>query len=170
MWEVTAGDAAGTERLGELLGGLVRPGDVILLSGDLGAGKTTFTRGLARGAGVAEPVTSPTFTLLHEYAGRLPVYHFDLYRWPPGEDPAELGLPEYLYGDGVTVVEWPALLGRWTPEAYLGIDLRFAPAGRLLAVRGVGERGSILEEAFREAAGAAGTPAGTVRRGGGAGC
>lgn len=153
VWETTTCDAAGTERLGEMLGGLVGPGDVVLLSGDLGAGKTTFTRGLARGAGVAEPVTSPTFTLLHEYQGRLPVYHFDLYRWPEEEDLAELGLPEYLYGDGVTVVEWADRLGRWMPESHLAVELLFAPAGRLLTVRGAGERGDALSEAFRQAAG-----------------
>ncbi len=153
MWETTTGDAAATERLGEVLGGLVRPGDVILLSGDLGAGKTTFTRGVARGAGVTEPVTSPTFTLLHEYQGSLPVYHVDLYRWPAGEDLAELGLPEYLYGDGVTVVEWPAMLGRWTPEAYLSVDLSLAPGGHRLRIHGAGQRGRALEERLREVAG-----------------
>ncbi len=153
MWETRAGDAAATERLGELLGGLVRPGDVVLLWGDLGAGKTTFARGLARGAGVAEPVTSPTFTLLHEYQGRFPVYHCDLYRWREGEDLTELGLPEYLYGEGVTVVEWPERLGAWTPGSYLAVELHFAPEGRRLAVRGAGERGSALAEAFRQAAG-----------------
>lgn len=153
MWEVATGSAAETERLGETLGGLLRPGDVVLLAGDLGAGKTTFTRGVARGAGVRGPVTSPTFTLLHEYdGGRLPVYHCDLYRWPEGGDLSELGLPEYLYGEGVTVVEWPSALGRWVPEAYLGVKLLLESAGRRLRVHGVGERGVTLEAALREAA------------------
>jgi tRNA threonylcarbamoyladenosine biosynthesis protein TsaE len=151
LWEARAGDAAATERLGELVGGLVRPGDVILLQGDLGAGKTTFARGLARGAGVAEPVTSPSFTLIHEYAGRLPVYHCDLYRWPEREDLTELGLREYLHGDGVTVVEWPERLGAWTPGSHLAVEVRFAPEGRRLVVQGAGERGKALAEAFRQA-------------------
>lgn len=153
MFEVAAADAPATERLGEVLGGLVRPGDVVLLSGDLGAGKTTFTRGLARGAGVAEPVTSPTFTLLHEYAGRLPVFHFDLYRWREEDDLAELGVGDYLYGDGVAVVEWPGALGGWAPSSCLNVELRFAPEGRQILVSGAGERGDDLAEEFRKAVG-----------------
>jgi tRNA threonylcarbamoyladenosine biosynthesis protein TsaE len=154
VFEVTTAGAAETERLGEALGRLVVPGDVILLSGDLGAGKTTFTRGLARGAGVSEPVTSPSFTLLHEYAGRLPVYHFDLYRLTAEEELAELGLMEYLYGDGVAVVEWPALLGRQTPPDHLALDLLLAPGDvRRLTVHGAGKRGAELEEGLREGAG-----------------
>lgn len=153
MWETFTADAAATERLGAELGGLVRPGDVVLLSGDLGAGKTTFARGLGRGLGVREPVTSPTFTILHQYAGRCPVYHFDLYRWPAGEDLAEVGLPDFLYDDGVSVVEWPALLGRWAPREHLAVDLFLAPEGRRLAVRGEGERGLALEQGLRQAAG-----------------
>lgn len=153
MWEVATKSAAETERLGETLGGLVRPGDVVLLSGDLGAGKTTFTRGLARGVGVRGPVTSPTFTLIHEYdGGRLPVYHCDLYRWPEGEDLSGLGLPEYLYGEGVTVVEWPSALGRWVPEEHLGVELRLDGTGRRLRIQGAGERGAALEADLREAA------------------
>lgn len=85
----------------------LRPGDVIALTGDLGAGKTHFSKGLVAGLGSAEDVTSPTFTLVHEYhAGRLPVYHFDFYRI---DDPAELigiGWDEYLDSDGVVIVEW----------------------------------------------------------------
>lgn len=170
MWEITTADAAETERLGELLGELVQAGDAVLLSGDLGAGKTTFTRGLARGVKVRQPVTSPTFTLLHEYdGGRLPVYHFDLYRWPPGDDLAELGLPDYLYDEGVTVVEWPSALGSWTPADYVGVELLLDPAGRRLRFHGVGERGIGLAEALREAAHAVGRP-GPDRAGGGARC
>ncbi|HHW14624.1 MAG TPA: tRNA (adenosine(37)-N6)-threonylcarbamoyltransferase complex ATPase subunit type 1 TsaE [Firmicutes bacterium] len=170
MWEKETRSAVETERLGQLLGELVRPGDVVLLSGDLGAGKTTFTRGLARGAGVTEPVTSPTFTLLHQYAGRLPVYHCDLYRWPPAEDLSELGLPEYLSGDGVTVVEWPSPLGRWTPAEYLEVELRLSPPGRRLAVKGHGARGRELEEGFRRATEGEGAAGGGPGAGGEAGC
>lgn len=169
-WSTESGSAEETERLGEALGGLVRPGDAVLLSGDLGAGKTTFTRGLARGAGVREPVTSPTFTLLHEYAGWLPVYHCDLYRWPPEGDLAELGLPEYLYGDGVMVVEWPSLLGRWTPAEHLEVELRLAAAGRRLTVEGHGRRGRELAEEFRRAVEAAERARGGSGEEGGARC
>ena len=95
-----------TRLLGERLGGLLQAGDVVLLHGTLGAGKTALTQGIGRGLGVTETVNSPTFTLLKEHAGRLPLYHFDLYRL---DDPAEvetLGFEQYFEGDGVCVVEW----------------------------------------------------------------
>ena len=104
---VTTAHADETVALGRFLGTKVQPGWVIGLSGDLGAGKTTFTRGLAEGAG-ADPagVTSPTFTFLHVYAGRLPVYHLDLYRLDSEAQVRDLGVDEYIGGDGVAVVEW----------------------------------------------------------------
>lgn len=146
--EITTGTAGETERLGEEVARLLQPGDAVLLSGDLGAGKTTFTRGLARGLGAAGPVTSPTFTLMHQYDGRLPVYHFDLYRLEEAGDLAELGLAEFLYGDGVAVVEWPDLLGEWRPHDCLEVAFRLDPAGRRLVVQGRGERGRRLEAAL----------------------
>jgi tRNA threonylcarbamoyladenosine biosynthesis protein TsaE len=106
---------AETVSLGKRLGELAKAGWVIGLSGDLGAGKTTFTRGLAEGAG-ADPagVTSPTFTFLHVYAGRIPVYHLDLYRLDSESQVRDLGVDEFVGGDGVAVVEWfenvPALM------------------------------------------------------------
>ncbi|MGE5508810.1 MAG: tRNA (adenosine(37)-N6)-threonylcarbamoyltransferase complex ATPase subunit type 1 TsaE [Chitinophagales bacterium] len=148
MFELLTAAAPETERLGERLAELLQPGDAVLLSGDLGAGKTTFTRGLARGLGAAQPVTSPTFTLMHEYDGRLPVYHFDLYRLERGSDLAELGLAEFLYGQGVAVVEWPDLLGEWRPDDCLSLEFRLDPAGRRVVVEGRGTRGRALEEAL----------------------
>ena len=88
--------------------GLCQPGTVIRLHGDLGAGKTTWIRGLAAAVGALDEVTSPTFALLHEYrSGQLPVYHWDLYRLNAGTDWSVLELPEQLPGDGITVIEWP---------------------------------------------------------------
>ncbi len=104
-------DPADTERLAAELAAGLEPGDVVLVSGDLGAGKTTFVRGAARALGVTEPVTSPTFTIGQRYAGRMPVSHLDLYRLagPDGglgdEDPALLD--DYLTPDAVSFVEWP---------------------------------------------------------------
>lgn len=97
-----------TRRLGELLGSLVARPTLIWLAGDLGAGKTCFTQGLGQGLGVPaeEPVTSPSYTLMNHYQGRLPLYHFDLYRLSHPDDLEDLGFAEYLDGDGVTVVEW----------------------------------------------------------------
>ena len=96
-----------TEALGERLAACLRPGDVIAYTGDLGAGKTAFTRGLARGLGVSERVTSPTFTLVNEYeGGRLPLFHFDLYRMGSSEELFDIGWEDYLARGGVCAVEW----------------------------------------------------------------
>lgn len=111
--------------LGRTLGRLLGPGDVVALGGDLGAGKTVLARGIAEGLEVdpAEGVSSPSFTLVHEYAGRVPVFHIDLYRL---EDPAEvmrLGLEEYVEGPGVSVVEWAERAGALLPDKHLAISL-----------------------------------------------
>lgn len=121
-------DLAATVALGRRLGGLAAAGDVITLSGELGSGKTTLTQAIALGLGVPaeQPVTSPTFALLHEYQGRLPLYHLDLYRLAKEEELAELGLEEYLYGEGVCVVEWPDRLAGLLPPERLEIALAFA--------------------------------------------
>ena len=102
--------AAGRER-----GLAARAGDVLALSGDLGAGKTQFVKGVVAGAGSMAEVTSPTFTVIHEYGdGRLPIYHFDFYRIESAEDALRIGLDDYLFGDGLCVIEWadrfPALM------------------------------------------------------------
>jgi tRNA threonylcarbamoyladenosine biosynthesis protein TsaE len=95
-----------TRALGRALGELARAGDVILLEGALGAGKTAFTQGIGLGLGVAATINSPTFTILKEYEGRLPLYHFDLYRLDEPDELYELGFEDYFSGDGVCVVEW----------------------------------------------------------------
>lgn len=98
-----------TRTLAAALGALLMPGDTLCLIGDLGAGKTTFTQGLARGLGLPpeEPVNSPTFTLLAEHpGGRVPLYHFDVYRLPDSTGLYDLAFDEYLSGDGVVVIEW----------------------------------------------------------------
>lgn len=93
--------------LGRRMAALLRRGDVLALAGDLGAGKTHFTKGLAEGLGVEGDVTSPTFTLIHEYpGGRLPLFHIDLYRLEDADEALGIGLDDYLEGDGVTVIEW----------------------------------------------------------------
>jgi tRNA threonylcarbamoyladenosine biosynthesis protein TsaE len=104
-------NSAETEAAGAALAAELRPGDVVLVSGELGAGKTTFVRGAARGLGVEGPVTSPTFEIGHLYAGRVEVAHLDLYRLPTlaGEDPALLD--DYLTADRVAFVEWPGTEG-----------------------------------------------------------
>ena len=98
--------AAETELLGARLAQQLRPGDVIAYLGDLGAGKTAFTRGLARGLGIQEPVTSPTYTIVNEYQGRLPLFHFDRYRLHDADELFDLGWEDYLDRGGVCAVEW----------------------------------------------------------------
>ncbi|MBE6983394.1 MAG: tRNA (adenosine(37)-N6)-threonylcarbamoyltransferase complex ATPase subunit type 1 TsaE [Ruminococcaceae bacterium] len=96
-----------TEALGAALGRVLEPGTVIAYSGDLGAGKTAFTRGIARGLGILEPVTSPTYTIVNEYtAGRLPLFHFDMYRLTSSEDLWDIGWEDYLERNGICAVEW----------------------------------------------------------------
>ena len=105
--EYISNSAQETEALGERLAARLRPGDVIAYTGDLGAGKTAFTRGLARGLGVADRVTSPTFTIVNEYeGGRLPLFHFDLYRMDSPEELFDIGWEDYLARGGVCAVEW----------------------------------------------------------------
>jgi tRNA threonylcarbamoyladenosine biosynthesis protein TsaE len=98
--------AAHTHRLGARLGALLRPGDVVLLEGTLGAGKTALTQGIGAGLVITETINSPTFTLLKEYTGRLPLYHFDLYRIEDPEELFTLGFEDYFGGEGICVVEW----------------------------------------------------------------
>lgn len=136
-------DLAATERLGNRLGELLQPGDLILLTGPLGAGKTTLTQAVGLGAGVAEScyITSPTYGLLHEYPGRLPLYHLDLYRLGSEEEIEELGFLDYLYGKGATLIEWPDRLGRLKPAACLELELAFAcESGRTAILTAVGEQ------------------------------
>ena len=99
-----------TLRLGMLIGRLIEQPTLILLQGDLGAGKTVLARGIARGLGVPEttPITSPTFTLMNHYTARLDLYHFDLYRLSDPDELIELGFDEFAHGSGVSLVEWPA--------------------------------------------------------------
>lgn len=116
--------AAETRALGEKLANQLRAGDVLLLIGDMGAGKSELTRGIAKGLGVEGYVPSPTFTILQVHdSGRLPLYHFDWYRLSGAEELYELSMEEYLYGEGVAVVEWPQRAEDAVPEGHLRITL-----------------------------------------------
>jgi tRNA threonylcarbamoyladenosine biosynthesis protein TsaE len=110
---LTSRSPAQTRRLGRQIGECAQPGDVICLEGPLGTGKTVFVQGVAAGLGVAQSVTSPSFVIAHEYRGRLPLYHIDLYRLARSQA-ADLGLEQYLEGGGVTIVEW----GERLPEQF----------------------------------------------------
>jgi tRNA threonylcarbamoyladenosine biosynthesis protein TsaE len=123
--ERTAG-AAETEAVGERLAADLVPGDVVLVSGELGSGKTTLIRGAARGLGVSEPVTSPTFTIGHIYGGRVPVSHLDLYRLADlgQEDPALLD--DYLTPQSVAFIEWPGAAEPWLERITRRVKIRHA--------------------------------------------
>lgn len=112
-----------TKLLGEKLAALLMAGDLICLNGDLGAGKTAFSQGVAKGLGISNTVTSPTFTLINEYEGRLPLYHFDVYRLSGPEDMEDLGYEDYFYGQGVCLVEWAERVKEVLPRERLNINL-----------------------------------------------
>ena len=119
-------DLQSTEHLGQQLGKIANNGDVILLHGDLGVGKTTLTQAIATGLEVSpdQYVTSPSFALLHEYPGRIALYHMDCYRLTGEDDVEGAGLADYIGSSGLTVIEWPDRLGSLRPEQRLDIELQ----------------------------------------------
>lgn len=111
-----------TFELGQKLGSCAKPGMIICLNGDLGTGKTVFTQGFAAGLGITEPVSSPTFTIVQVYEeGRLPLYHFDVYRIGDPEEMEEIGYEDYFYGAGVCLVEWSELIEELIPEDAMSV-------------------------------------------------
>ena len=113
-----------TYEFGKKLGEAAKPGTVFCLSGDLGVGKTVFTKGFASGLGVTDTVNSPTFTIVQEYKGRLPFYHFDVYRIEEPEEMEEIGYEDYFYGDGVCMIEWAELIKELLPEEAVKVCIR----------------------------------------------
>ena len=118
-----------TQNIGRIIGEGLSSGDVVALTGELGSGKTCITRGIARGLGVPEEyqITSPTFTLINEYPGRVTLYHVDIYRLSGSQDLKDMGYEEYFYGDGITVIEWAEKIKDILPEdeERLNIRLRY---------------------------------------------
>lgn len=145
--------AAQTQRIGQALAQQLQPDDVLVMLGDMGAGKSEFTRGVARGLGVTGYVTSPTFTILQVHdSGRLPLYHFDWYRLSDPEELYELSMDEYLQNGGVAVIEWPSRAEEAVPESYLEVEL--SPTGddsRLITLTPVGGFRALDEAAFAAA-------------------
>lgn len=132
-----------TQLLGVHLGELAREGDVLLLTGELGAGKTCLVQGIATGLGVREYAFSPSFVIVREYHGRLPLYHVDLYRLDRAEEIADLGLEEYFLGDGVCVVEWAEKGREVTPPENLLITIHYiatSQTARSIALKPQGRR------------------------------
>jgi len=127
-----------TYALGKKLGEEAKPGAVYCLSGDLGVGKTVFTKGFAVGLGVTDTVNSPTFTIVQEYKGRLPFYHFDVYRIEEPEEMEEIGYEDYFYGDGACMIEWAELIEELIPAEAVKVriskDLQKGTDYRLITV------------------------------------
>jgi len=120
-FEIVTNSDKETKKFAATLATYLSPGDVITLEGDLGSGKTTFTQGLAIGLEVKRHVTSPTFTIIKEYHGRVPLYHMDVYRLENSDE--DIGFDEYFYGDGVTVVEWATFIEDFLPRQRLNIHI-----------------------------------------------
>ena len=114
-----------TKKLGKEVSKLVKPGDLLAFYGELGAGKTCFIQGISKGLEVKDYVTSPSFTIINEYQGKIPIYHFDLFRLNNIEEIFELGYEEYFYGEGLTVIEWAEKIEKLLPKNHLKIDIKF---------------------------------------------
>lgn len=129
-----------TLRFGRSIACRLRPGDIVCLFGDLGSGKTVLAKGIAEGLGIdAAEVTSPTFVIMHRYEGRMPMFHFDLYRIRDAGQIEELGYEEYVFDKGVAVIEWAEKMGKLLPDSYLRLDLKTVSENtRSIAVTAVG--------------------------------
>ena len=137
---VVSGSEAKTESLGERLGTALTPGKVVALFGDLGAGKTVFVRGIARGMGITGRVTSPTFTIVNEYFGKIPLFHFDMYRLASSDELYGIGWDDYLARDGVCVIEWSERVEDALPAAAIRVTLaRISESERWITVDGAPE-------------------------------
>jgi tRNA threonylcarbamoyladenosine biosynthesis protein TsaE len=152
--EIWSASVEMTRALGEALARQLAPGDVIALEGELGAGKTNFVQGLARGLGISEDVNSPTFILANEYfSGRVPLYHIDAYRIENAAEARGFGLDDYLNGDGVTVIEWAERVREALPSDVLWITFDYRSENeRQLVFTAYGERAAMLLDALKYAA------------------
>jgi tRNA threonylcarbamoyladenosine biosynthesis protein TsaE len=124
MLEFIINNVEDTLKLGKQLGTKVNPGDIICINGDLGAGKTHFTKGIAKGLGIEDHITSPTFTIVNEYeGGRLKLYHFDVYRVNDPDEIYAIGFDEYIFAKGVSVIEWSDYISELIPEDFLSVHI-----------------------------------------------
>lgn len=152
MLDFISHSEAQTRRLGARLAPLLTPGDVLALVGNLGSGKTRWIQGVCEGLGITDPVISPTFTLINEYQGRYPVYHIDLYRLADTSEFATFGLEDYLYGFGISLIEWADRAKNLLPAEYLTVELyHLEETKRRVVLRPQGQRFITLLETFKQA-------------------
>lgn len=139
-----------TLALGEKIGELAKPGDIICLIGDLGTGKTHITKGIARGLDIKENITSPTFTIVNEYYGRLKLNHFDVYRVNDPDEIYAIGFDEYIFSDSVSIIEWSNYIEELIPEEHIRIIINKLPTlgenYRKISIKGYGDRYEYLKE------------------------
>ncbi|MGM0369610.1 MAG: tRNA (adenosine(37)-N6)-threonylcarbamoyltransferase complex ATPase subunit type 1 TsaE [Bacillota bacterium] len=124
MLKIKTKNVEETIELGEQLGAKLNAGDIVCLQGELGSGKTSLAKGICNGLGVEEQVTSPTYKIVNQYRGDLRVNHLDLYRIHKEEELYDLGFEDYIYGDGISIVEWPDKAGTLMPDNYLDINIK----------------------------------------------
>lgn len=124
MLSIVSNSLSDTREIGKKIGEFLNIGDIVCLSGDLGAGKTVLAKGLVEGLGVLEQVTSPTFTIVNEYSGRCNIYHFDVYRVYDTEELLEMGFEEYIYGEGISIIEWAELIKPILPDTVLWVEIK----------------------------------------------
>ena len=142
MFAIHTDSPEGTLRFGRALAALLQAGDVLCLTGNLGAGKTLLAKGIAAGLGVEEVVTSPTFTVLQVYEARVPLYHFDLYRLEQAEELFDIGFDEFTAAQGISIIEWADKFPGSMPDSYLWVEIRNGSdiADRIIAVASRGSR------------------------------
>ena len=146
--KLTVNNLKDTEHIGKIISNCLEKGTVICLDGDLGVGKTSLTQFIAREFGIDEYITSPTFTIIKEYQGRLPFYHMDVYRIDSEDDMYDLGYDEYIYSEGVTIIEWSHKIEGILPEDRINIEIqRLNDQSRLMIIDG---KGSTYEKLIEE--------------------
>ncbi|AKN32791.1 ATP-binding protein [Clostridium carboxidivorans P7] len=139
-----------TINLGNKLGNMLKPGDIICLNGEMGTGKTHFTKGIAKALGITDPITSPTFTIVNEYEGRLKLYHFDVYRVNDPDEIEAIGFDEYIFSDAVSIVEWSNYIEELIPTEHISVKIEKIPEKgidfRKISIEYYGERYDYIKE------------------------
>jgi len=149
---IKASNLQDTDKIGKIIGESLKSGTVICLEGDLGAGKTTLTQSIAKGLEIHDYVTSPTFTIIKEYNGRLNLYHMDAYRLDSEDEMYDLGYDEYINSDGVCIIEWASKIKGLIPKSAINItiNINYENNNRELDINGEGEQFNIIKEELQK--------------------